>query len=162
MPNSTPLTLGDVVMPNRISVRSLFIKANGPTITKGLIYTADANGRLIVPVAASSIADLTGGVFQAMETPANATTVEDTDSVQVLQPQSRILLKAQSTLSVGDEVELYCSGATTPVQDTCVAATQPKTKGYLGRITQIYTQSGGVDKKVTATNDLVVVDLGAA
>jgi len=159
MPNTTPLGIGDVSYPNHIVVKTKIIK-NALAITKGNIYTPDSSGRLIVPVSTSGVADLTNGLFQAMDD-APAPTAEDTDSVQCLSAKSRIIMKANSGLVVGSEVELKSSGSTTTA-DTVMVAVQPKTKGYIGRIVEIYTESGGAQKTVTGSNDLVIVETGAA
>lgn len=160
MPNLTPLQLGDTPYPNRCGVIPKFITL-GLAVTKGLIYTSDVNGRIIVPISTLGVADLTLGAFQAMDT-YPAPTTNDTDTGQFLVPASRVLIKSPAGLVVGQEVELSSSGSVT-TQDTCMIAVQPKTKGYLGRIVEIYTKNtNGTIKEITAANDLVVIVLGAA
>jgi hypothetical protein len=114
MPVESPLTIGDVPYPQYAVVLTKIIK-DALAITKGRIYTPDAEGRLIVPVSTTGVADLTKGAFQAMAD-APAPSAEDTDSVQCLAQKSRIILKADANLVVGQEVELKSSGSTTAGQ----------------------------------------------
>ena len=157
MPDQAPLSIGDVPYPNYSVTDSQYIK-NALAITKGNIHTLDAAGRLIVPVSTTGVADLTKGAFQA-KADAVAPTAEDTDKVQVLKQRSRILLLAPAGLVDGQEVELASTGSTTD-PDKCKAAASPRTKGYLGKIFEIYSKgTDGVRKQVTADDDLVVIDL---
>lgn len=157
MPSETPLTIGDVPYPQYSRVTSEFIK-NALAITKGFIYTKDSAGRLIVPITTSSVADLTLGIYQAMAD-ATAPSAEDTDQVQCLNPGSRIILKADASLVVGQSVDLKAVTSTT-TQDKVMAGVSPDGKGHLGRIFEIYTKgTDGVKKQVTADNDLVVVEV---
>lgn len=160
MPIESPLTIGDVPYPQYAVVLTKIIK-NALAITKGHIYTPDAEGRLLVPVSTTSVADLTRGAFQAMADAA-APSAEDTDSVQCLTKRSRIILKANANLVVGQEVDLKSSNSTTTA-DKCMAAVSPHGKGYLGKIMEIYTKgTDGAIKPKTADNDLVIIDLGVA
>lgn len=159
MPNRAPLGIGDVAYDQHSTTKTNVVK-NAVAITKGYVYTPDGEGRLIVPVSTTSVADLTKGVFQARESMA-APSAEDTDSVQCLVPKSRIILKADANLVPGQEVELKSATSTT-TQDKCMAAASPRTKGFLGRIFEIYTK--GTDdaiKQKTADNDLVIIELEA-
>ena len=159
MPNINPLKNGDVPYPNHSNVISKYIK-NALALTKGLIYTSDSNGRLILPLSTNSVADLSSGIFQAMDT-YPAPTAEDTDTGQVLTKPSWIIMKDPTGgLVVGSEVELESSSSTTTA-DQVMVAVQPHTKGYLGAVHEIYTKNtNGTRKEVTVVNDLVVVKLG--
>jgi hypothetical protein len=159
MPNTTPLGIGDVPYDQHSTTKTNVIKQS-VAITKGYIYTPDGEGRLIVPVSTTSVADLTKGIFQARES-VTAPSAEDADKVQGLVPKSRIILKGAANLVEGQEVELSSSGSTT-TQDKCMAAASPRTKGFLGRIFEIYTKNtDGTNKQKTADNDLVVIELEA-
>lgn len=158
MPNTSPLKAGDAPFQQYSATVTRIIKAN-LAIIKGSIFTPDSSGRLIVPISTSSVADLSTGVYQARES-VTAGAVEDTDKVQCLTVESRIILKAAASLTVGQSVELSSSGSTTD-NTKVMAAVYPKTKGFLGRIFAIYTpNTDGTEKQVTADNDLVIIDLG--
>jgi hypothetical protein len=157
LPNETPLGIGSIPYPQYSFVRTDVIKQS-VAITKGLIYTPDAEGRLIVPVSTSGIADLTNGVFQPLAD-VTAPAAEDTDKVQGMIGGSYIILKAPANLVVGEEVELGSSGSTTD-QDKCKLAVHPHTEGFLGRIKEIYTKgTDGAIKQKTADDDLVVIEV---
>lgn len=160
MPKTNPMVNGDVPYP-QYSVTVTAFQDASLAVTKGYIYTKNSSGNLIVPISTTGVADLSRGVFQARDaSPSNGTA--GVQGVQCLVPKSRIILKAPANLVVGDEVELDSSGSTT-TQDTCMQAVQPHTKGYLGRIVEIYTKdSSGNPKQVTAANDLVIIQLGDA
>lgn len=160
MPIESPLKIGDEPYPQYSVTTSEYIKQS-VAITKGYIYTKDSNGRLIVPVSTTSVADLTKGIYQA-KSDASAPSAEDTDRVQCLNSRSRILIKADANLVVGQDVDLK-SASTTTTQDKVMAGVHPHTKGHLGKIFEIYTKgTDGAIKQKTADNDLVVVDVEAA
>lgn len=161
MPNINPLKQGDVPYPNHSNVISKYIK-NALALAKGYIYTSDSSGRLILPLSSTSIADLSSGIFQAMDT-YPAPTAEDTDTGQVLTDPSWIIMQDPTGgLVVGSEVELYSSSSTTTANQVMIAV-QPHTKGYIGKIHEIYTKNtDGSRKEITAANDLVVVRTGQA
>ncbi len=160
MPNQAPLVIGDEPYPQYSVTDREFIKL-GLTISQGHIYTLDAAGRMIVPVSASGVADLTLGAIQAKADVTVAPIAEDTDEVQVLAGRSRILLLAPAGLVPKQKVDLASSGSTTDA-DKCKAAASPEGDGFLGRIFEIYTKgTDGVKKQVTANDDLVVIDLEA-
>jgi hypothetical protein len=157
MPVESPLKIGDVPYPQYSRVSKNFIKIS-VAVTKGNIFTLDAAGRLIAPVTTSSVADLTKGARQAMATVA-APAAEDTDDVQVLAAGSRIIMKADASLVPGQEVELKAVTSTT-TPDKVMAGVAPRSKGFLGRIFEIYTKgTDGAVKQVTADGDLVIVEL---
>jgi hypothetical protein len=156
----SPLGIGDKPYPQDLKVKQKYITL-GLAISKGLIYTSDVNGRLIVPISTTGVADLSLGIFQAADV-APAPVANDTDTVQTFTNKSRIILKAPAGLVEGQDVELSSSGSVT-TQDTCMAAVFPRTKGFLGRIFEIYTKNtNGSIKEITALNDLVVIEVGAA
>jgi len=84
MPNLNPLLPGDVPYPQYSVTNSQDVTAI--QITKGVIYTKDANGRLIVPTTT-----LAPGLYQSKVTPSAVSAVDD--RVQVLAPRSRIILQ---------------------------------------------------------------------
>lgn len=157
MPTETPHVIGDETQPELNNTDRNIIK-NALAITKGHIYTNDAEGRMIVPISTTGVADLTKGKMQA-KADAPAPSAEDTDEVQVLRPFSRILLKADANLVKGQDVDLKSSGSTTTA-DKVMAGVSPHGKGHLGKIWRIYTPgTDGVEKQKTADNDLVEVDM---
>lgn len=159
MPAESPLGIGDIPYSQYSRITKNFIK-NGVAGTKGDIFTLDAAGRLIKPVTTTSVADLTKGARQAMATFTDPG-AEDTNDVQVLSAGSRILIKADANLVPGQEVELKAVTSTT-TPDKVMAGVAPRSKGFLGRIFEIYTKgTDGAVKQVTADNDLVVVELEA-
>lgn len=159
MPNQQPLTIGDIPYPQYLRMTTPGPIKESVAITKGYIYTPDAEGRLIVPVSTSGVADLSNGAFQAADN-APAPADEDTDHVQCLSPGSRIIMVATEGLTVGSEVELESSGSTT-TQNGVMAATYPRSKGFLGKIFEILPPTtGGAPVQVTTGGELVVVEFG--
>jgi hypothetical protein len=158
MPNQNPLVIGDIPFP-QYSVTTSEIITQGLAIIKGNIYTKDVNGRLIVPISTSGVADLSLGVFQARDV-APAPVTQDTDTIQCLKTRSRILLKSGVVLVLGQEVELSSAGSVTAA-DTAMAAVEPHTKGFLGTVYKVYTvNTDGSSKQKSAIGDLVIIDLG--
>jgi len=149
MPNLNPLLTGDVPYPQYSVTTTQEIDA-GVTITKGVIYTKDAAGELIV-----STGDLTRGIFQARETPFVNVPALAGDELQVLGPRTRILMvDSAGGLVEGDNVtnttntdQVVITGVTTAVN-------------YIGRVFEIYTKDSvtGSKKKVAAAGDLVIVE----
>lgn len=128
-------------------------------ITKGLIYTSDANGRLIVPIAVAGIAQLLNGIFQAR---ASTTPGDGFTKVQVVTAPTRILLKANPFIQVNAKVDMLASG-TTVTQDKVRDGANSFQAGYVGRVFEIETKNpDGSKKLVTDTDDLVVIDLGVS
>ncbi len=126
----------------------------------GSIYTTDSKGRMLKPTAASSDADLTKGILQALATTVNG---DGFTKVQVAVAPSRILLKATSGLKLNDKVALNTPTATTVEQDTVKIGNDVYKKGHIGRIFEIDTKNtDGSVKLVTETDDLVVIDLGVS
>ena len=128
----------------------------------GRIYTTDSSARLIIPTAASSEADLTNGILQS-----RATTVigDGFTSVQVVTPPSRILLKAKvAGLKINDKVSLGVLSATSPDQESVVAANLTAFDlAYVGRVFEIDTKNAdGTKKLIAAVGDLLVIDLGVS
>ena len=108
MADLNPLEPGDVSYP-QYSVTTTQQISDALQITKGVVYTKDAAGRLII-VAAT----LAKGIFQAKATPTAPAVVANLDAVQVLSPRSRILMNdTVGSLVVGQDVtqlvrELIC------------------------------------------------------
>jgi len=126
----------------------------------GRIYTTDVNGRLIVPVASSGIAQLANGILQARAT---TVTGDGFTQVQVITAPSRILLKDfAGGLKKNDKVELQATG-TTVTQDAVKKGATVFTRGHIGRVFEIDTKNAdGSVKLVAAVNDLLVIDMGVA
>jgi len=125
----------------------------------GRIYTTSA-GRLIIPTAAGSVADLTDGVLQV-----RATTVigDGFTQVQVVTPPTRILLKAPAGIKLNDKVDLDTPTASTVDQEKVKKGGNTFSSGYIGRVFEIDTKNtDGSKKLVTVDNDLVVIDMGVA
>ena len=157
MPTEQSLVIGDEPYPEISETKRSIIK-DALAITKGFIYTPDAEGRLIVPITTTSVADLTRGIRQA-KSDAAAPTAEDTDEVQCLVPGSIILLKAPAGIVEGQDVDLKAVTSTT-TQDKCMVSVSPHGKGYLGKVFSIYTKgTDGVTKQKTADDDLVEIRL---
>ncbi len=148
MADLNPMVPGDVPYPQYSVVTTQNIDA-GVTITKGIIYTKNTDGELVV-----SGGDLTKGIFQATATPTINVPALVGDEVQTLGPRTRILMEdSAGGLVAGDNVinttntnEVTVIGVTTGVN-------------YIGRVFEIYTRNTDSSKKiVAAAGDLVVVE----
>lgn len=149
MPNLNPLLTGDVPYPQYSVTTTQEIDA-GVTILKGVIYTKNAAGELVV-----SGGDLTRGIYQARETPFVNVPALAGDEVQVLGPRTRMLLVSfVSGLVEGDNV------INTTNTDQVLIATDTLGINYVGRVFEIYTKDSvtGSKKKVAAAGDLVIVE----
>lgn len=149
MANLNPLVPGDVPYPQYSVTVTQEIDA-GVTILKGVIYTKNLDGELVV-----STGDLTRGIYQAREAPFVNVPALVGDEVQVLGPRTRILMvDSAGGLVEGDNVnnttntdEVVITGVTTAVN-------------YIGRVFEIYTKDSttGNKKKVAGAGDLVIVE----
>ncbi len=148
MANLNPLLTGDVPYPQYSVTVTQEIDA-GVTITKGVIYTKNAAGELVV-----STGDLTRGIYQARETPFVNVPALAGDTVQVLGPRSRILMISVGALVEGDNVDNLANTA-----DVIAVVTTTGTE-YIGRVFEIYTKDAttGSKKKVSVAGDLVIVE----
>lgn len=148
MPNLNPLVTGDVPFPQYSVTTTQQIKA-GVTITKGVIYTKDAFGELVV-----STGNLTKGIFQARETPTVNVPALQGDEVQVLGPRSRmLLLDTVGNLVEGDNVDNPTN------TDRANVALVTTGTNYIGRVFEIYTKDANGTKKILSEiGDLVVVE----
>ena len=147
MPNLNILVEGDVPYP-QYSVTTTEEISDTLQILKGVVYTKDAAGRLIV--VATTIAR---GLFQAKATPENPADVANEDAVQVLGPRTRMILGDQvGGLVVGDDVIL--------VANTKNIVTGAKVSPlYVGKVFEIYTRNvDATKKKVTVATDKVIVE----
>ncbi len=148
MPNLNPLVTGDVPYPQYSVTVTQEIDA-GVTILKGVIYTKNTDGELVV-----SGGDLTKGIYQARETPTVNVPALAGDAVQVLSPRSRILMVD----SVGGLVEGDLVDNTTDT-DEVTAATTTIANSFVGRVFEVYTKDAqGTKKKVASAGDLVIVE----
>ena len=148
MPDFTPLDPGDIPYP-QYSVTTTERISDTLVILKGVIYTKDANGELVV-----STGDLTKGIYQAKATPTVNVPALAGDEVQVLAPRSRILLvDSAGGLVEGDNVD------NTTNTDEVVVAAITTAVNYIGRVFEIYTKDAqGTKKKVAGAGDLVIVE----
>lgn len=144
MPNLNPLLPGDTPYP-QYSV-TVTQKTTAIQITKGVVYTKDGVGRLIV-----SALTLERGLFQSRVTPDAVSALDD--GVQVLAPRSRILMQdIVGGLVEGDDVILTAN------TDQVVTGAKASLL-YLGKVIEIYTKdSNGSKKQVTVANDYVIID----
>lgn len=148
MPNLNPLEPGDIPFHQYSVTVTQEIDAT-VTILKGVIYTKNSDGELIV-----SGGDLTRGIYQAAVTPTINVPALAGDEVQVLAPRTRMLLvDSAGGLVEGDNVdnitntdEVVQVGITTGLE-------------YVGRVFEVYTKDAqGTKKKVSEAGDLVIVD----
>ena len=147
MPDFTPLVPGDDPYP-QYNVTTTQQISDALQITKGVVYTKDAAGRLIV--VASTIDQ---GMFQAKATPTAVAVAADQDAVQVLGPRSRIIMDdTVGGLVVGEDVIL--------VVNTSQVVTGAKTSIlYMGKVFEIYTRNtDNTEKIITVANDQVIVE----
>jgi len=149
MANFNPLVPGDVPYP-QYSVTTTEEIDILTVITKGVIYTKNATGELIV-----SGGNLERGIFQARETPVILTPAVVGEKVQVLGPRTRMLLEnVGGDLVTGDLVE--------NVANTSNVILAPDTTDveFIGRVFEIYTKDivTGSKKKVAGSGDLVIVE----
>lgn len=149
MANLNPLVTGDVPYPQYSVTVTQEIDA-GVTILKGVIYTKNAAGELVV-----STGDLKRGIYQARETPFVNVPALAGDEVQVLAPRSRILMVD----SAGGLVEGDLVDNTTNTDQVVVAAVSTAIN-FIGRVFEIYTkdETTGSKKKVALADDLVIVE----
>ena len=148
MPNLNPLETGDVPYPQYSVTVTQEIDA-GVTILKGVIYTKNTAGELVV-----STGDLTKGIYQSRATPTINVPALAGDDVQVLGPRTRMLLvDSAGGLVEGDNVDNSTN------TDEVVVAAITTAVNYVGRVFEIYTKdTQGTKKKVAAAGDLVIVE----
>jgi len=148
MANLNPLTSGDVPYP-QYSVTTTQEIEPGITILKGVIYTKNAAGNLVV-----NTSDLVKGIFQARETPTVNVPAIAGDAVQVLGPRSRILMQATGNLVEGDDVDNL------PNSNRVIFVAGTDDDEYIGRVFEIYTkdEATGSKKKVAVTDDFVIIE----
>ncbi len=147
MPDFNPLEAGDDPYPQYNVTTTEFI-SDALQITKGVVYTKDAAGRLIV-----TAATLSQGIFQAKATPEAAAVAADDDAVQVLGPRTRMILNdTVGGLVSGEDVIL--------VANTSNVVTGAKTSAlYMGKVFEIYTVDAAAEKKkVSEAGDKIVVE----
>jgi len=148
MADLNPMNPGDVPYPQYSVVVTQEIDA-GVTILKGVIFTKNAAGELVV-----STGNLTKGIYQSTATPTINVPAVAGDEVQVLGPRTRMLLKdSAGGLVAGDNVN------NTTNTDEVVVATVTTGINYVGRVFEIYTRNtDSSKKKLAAAGDLVVVE----
>ncbi len=147
MADLNPMVAGDVPYP-QYSVTTTEPISDTLVILKGVVYTKDAAGRLIV-VAAT----LDNGIFQAKATPESAAVVANNDEVQCLGPRTRMIFNdTVGGLVPGEDVIL--------VANTTNIVTGAKTSAlYIGKVFEIYTRNTDSTKKIVSeVGDRIVVD----
>ena len=121
---------------------------NALQIVKGVLYTTDSDGRLVV---FSTTFD--NGLFQAKATPEAVAVEANEDSVQVLGPRSRMILNDQvGSLVIGEDV--------IGVANTANIVTGAKTSAiYIGKVFEIYSVNADSTKKIiSSVGDKIVVE----
>lgn len=147
MADLNPMEPGDVPYP-QYSVTTTEQIDNALQITKGIVYTKDTDGRLVVVSTT-----LAKGIFQAKATPTAVAVEANQDSVQVLSPRTRMIFTNQAGgLVAGEDVIV--------VANTTNVVTGLKTNIlYIGKVFEIYTRNADSSKKiVSAAGDRVVVE----
>lgn len=146
MADLNPMVPGDVPYP-QYSVTTTEEIFAAVTIAKGVVYTKNATGELIV-----AGADLSQGIFQAKATPEVVPAVAG-DKVQVLGPRTRMIFTdAVGGLVVGEDV------ITDPNTTNVVTGAKTATN-YVGKVFEIYTRNtDSSKKKVTVAGDRVIVE----
>lgn len=147
MADLNPMVAGDVPYP-QYSVTTTEPISDTLVILKGVVYTKDAAGRLIV-VAAT----LDNGIFQANATPLLAAVVANDDKVQCLGPRTRMIFNdTVGGLVPGEDVLV--------VANTTNIVTGAKSSDlYIGKVFEIYTRNTDSTKKiVSVATDKVVVE----
>lgn len=147
MADLNPMVAGDVPYP-QYSVTTTEPISDALQITKGIVYTKDAAGRLIV-VAGT----LANGIYQAKATPLLPAVVANNDEVQVLGPRTRMIFDdAVGSLVPGEDV-LVAANTTNIVTGL---NTSPL---YIGKVFEIYTRNTDSTKKiVSVVGDKIVVE----
>ena len=163
MPNTNPYEPGDDIYQQYDLTRTMRA-ASGVAITKGNLYTLNADGRLIALTASSgAIASTTKGLFQA-KTSVDAVTYTDADNapeVQCLINGEFIVMKAPANIVEGDRVAVGVGTGTTITPDKVEVATSSSYLDYLGTVFQILTVDTDENKKLkTAVDDLIVIQRG--
>lgn len=147
MPDLNPMVAGDVPYP-QYSVTTTEPISDTLVILKGVVYTKDAAGRLIVVTAT-----LDNGIYQAKATPLLPAVVADEDEVQVLGPRTRMIFDdAVGSLVPGEDVIVTAN--------TTNIVTGAKSDAlYIGKVFEIYTRNTDSTKKiVSVVGDRIVVE----
>jgi len=147
MADLNPMVAGDVPYP-QYSVTLTRPISDTLQITKGVVYTSDAAGRLVV---VSTTLD--NGIFQAKATPLVPAVVANDDAVQVLTPRTRMIFNdTVGGLVPGEDVIV--------VANTSNIVTGAKTSAlYIGKVFEIYTRNTDSSKKlVSVSGDKIVVE----
>ena len=147
MADLNPMVAGDVPYP-QYSVTTTEPISNTLVILKGVVYTKDAAGRLIIVVLT-----LDNGIYQAAATPLAAAVVANNDEVQCLGPRTRMIFDdAVGSLVPGEDV-LVVANTTNIVTG---ANTSPL---YIGKVFEIYTRNTDSSKKIISViGDKVIVE----
>lgn len=147
MTDFTPQDPGDVPYP-QYSVTTTERISDALQITKGIVYTKDATGRLVVVTTT-----LDNGIYQAAATPLLPAVAADDDEVQVLGPRTRMIFTdTVGSLVPGEDVIV--------VANTTNIVTGAKTSAlYIGKVFEIYSVNADSTKKIiSGVGDKIVVE----
>ncbi len=147
MADLNPMVAGDVPYP-QYSVTTTQPISDTLQILKGVVYTKDAAGRLIV-VATT----ITTGFYQAKATPLLPAVVANDDRVQCLGPRTRMIFDdLAGGLVPGEDVDTIAN----------TSNIEPGDKGnplYVGKVFEIYTRNTDSTKKIVSeAGDRIVVE----
>jgi len=147
MADLNPMVAGDVPYP-QYSVTVTRPISDTLQIVKGVVYTSDAAGRLVV---VSTTLD--NGIFQAKATPLLPAVAADDDAVQVLTPRTRMIFDDIAGGLVPGEDVIAISNTTNIVTGSKTSAL------YLGKVFEIYTRNTDSTRKlVSVSGDKIIVE----
>jgi len=135
MPDLNPLKPGDVPFPQYSVTTTQTTTAI--QYTKGIIYTKDAAGRLIV-VAAT----LAPGIFQAAVTPTLVSVVDD--EIQVLGPRTRMILQVEDSITLHEGEDVLVVANTNKVTSGAKSSDL-----YLGKVFEVYSKDQFGTKQIS-------------
>ena len=147
MADLNPMVAGDVPYP-QYSVTITRPISDTLQITKGIVYTSDAAGRLIVVTTT-----LENGIFQAKATPLLPAVVANDDAVQVLTPRTRMIFDdAVGGLVPGEDVLVVAN-------TTNIVTGLKSSILYIGKVFEIYTRNTDSTRKlVSVVDDKIIVE----
>jgi len=147
MANLNPMVAGDVPYP-QYSVTTTEPISDTLVILKGVVYTKDAAGRLIVVTTT-----LEKGIFQAKATPLLPAVVANDDKVQVLGPRTRMIFNdTVGGLVAGEDVIVVAN-------TTNIISGLKSSILYIGKVFEIYTRNTDSSKKIfSESGDQVIVE----
>ena len=147
MPDLNPMVAGDVPYP-QYSVTITRPISDTLVILKGVVYTSDAAGRLVVVSTT-----LQNGIFQSKATPLLAAVVANDDAFQVLTPRTRMIFDdAVGGLVPGEDVLVVAN-------TTNIVTGLKSSILYIGKVFEIYTRNTDSTRKlVSVSGDKIIVE----